>query len=269
MLPTLSLRLKCLIMFSLQIRYINPEEFHAELKDAYNWPDVAERTVTIYESVVNSPPVPLVERFRRYFGVGRLFGPLAVIIAVLLHFMWCCLEIVAPASDVDIVPDVPIHLIDSVETAESVKHHYAMTARPGMAAAPPSIDPFSPPGMVPSHFKLTPAPVDTATASKGVLAARSTTSGLQPSNLSTPLASPLSPPAQGTFSAELHRLRIRTRVPTASDGTIQATPSAADEDGSQTFAQEYQLSFPGMQLKTPLHRFGDEPPRSSGKRTMG
>jgi hypothetical protein len=120
-----------------QCRKVDPLSFHAELREMYNWPEVAERTALVYERVAAEPHVPLVERFRRFFGVGRVFGPLAVIAMALFHFMVTLLDWVAPVEDVDIVPDVPYHTMDEREAPERLRFDYGGIARPNAVAPPP------------------------------------------------------------------------------------------------------------------------------------
>lgn len=112
-------------------RYVDPIDFHAELKEMYNWPEVAARTVRVYDNISSTPVVPLIERFRRYFGVGRVFGPIAVILMSILYFVYVFLEVVAPACDVDTVPDLPWEEIEECESAATVKAaHVAVSSAP-------------------------------------------------------------------------------------------------------------------------------------------
>jgi len=122
-------------------RYHDPADFHAELRASYNWPDVAQRTLRVYHAVVAAPRPPLIERFRRYFGVGRVFGPIAVIAMALFHFMWQLLELVAPAADVDVVPDLPAHLMPYLESTDTMRAAAAAASRPNVVIPPPQPPP--------------------------------------------------------------------------------------------------------------------------------
>lgn len=271
------------------VRYIKPSDFHAELKEMYNWPDVAERTVIVYDSIMASPPVPLIERFRRFFGVGRIYGPIAVIIMAIFHFMVCALEMVAPASEVDIVPDVPLHLIEEIETSESLRCEAAAVSRPNVSHPTPlspatsgggsgtvsaDLAKWTLPGMrsthkqrkalvlevqqqqqiakgATGHLPHSPVPIprflsDNTLRLPSTLADRTTSISSTNSSLSSQPPSPLGPHAYTTS------LRIRTRVETAANGTIQATPTAVDTDDPTDGDAEYFASFPGMRLKTPM-----------------
>lgn len=73
----------------------------------YSWQDVAERTVVVYNNVLQQRPVPLVERFRRFFGAGVFFGWIAVGIVALLHLLWCVLKHTCPASEIELAVDFP------------------------------------------------------------------------------------------------------------------------------------------------------------------
>jgi hypothetical protein len=107
---------------------------------------VAERTVTVYNAAMATPPPPLVERFRRYCGIGRVFGPVAVIAMALFHFMVTALEFALPAWQTDIVPELVFPAIDETEAPASLKGDYAAVARPvpGGVVAPLQVQAVTP-----------------------------------------------------------------------------------------------------------------------------
>lgn len=115
--------------------YVDPHSFHTELRDMYNWPEVAARTVRVYDMISSTPRLPLIERYRRFFGIGRVFGPIAVILSTIQYFFWILLEIITPAIDVDIVPDLPWDDIEEKETVETVKRAHAVMNRSSGSAS--------------------------------------------------------------------------------------------------------------------------------------
>jgi phosphatidylinositol glycan class A protein len=90
------------------IRTVDPHAFHDEIVKSYSWDNVAVRTERVYKAVMESPQTPLIERFRRYYGCGSLFGKLLVGIAAADHLLWRFLEWSMPADDVDIAIDYPV-----------------------------------------------------------------------------------------------------------------------------------------------------------------
>jgi hypothetical protein len=118
---------------------IDPLEFHAELREIYNWPEVAARTVRVYDAIAATPTVPLIERFRRYYGVGRVFGPIVLVLMSLIYLVFVTLEIVAPAVDVDIVPDLPWSSIEELEDGDTIAEKYDALARSPPPAPSPAV----------------------------------------------------------------------------------------------------------------------------------
>ena len=111
-------------------RYLDGRALHAELRDAYNWPEVAQRTLRVYEAALAAPRPPLVERLRRYCGVGRVFGPIAVIAVSLIHLMTAALDWLAPAHTADVAPPLPFAAAADVEPADALAEDYDALARP-------------------------------------------------------------------------------------------------------------------------------------------
>lgn len=44
---------------------INPWKFHEQVKDMYNWNDVAERTERVYDRIASAEPQPLIDRLKK------------------------------------------------------------------------------------------------------------------------------------------------------------------------------------------------------------
>ena len=87
----------------------DPASFHAELAGRYSWPDTAARVGGVYDAVAaagGGRPTPLVERFRRWAGVGWVFGAVGVALMALLTVMCALCEAWDPAGSVELAADV-------------------------------------------------------------------------------------------------------------------------------------------------------------------
>lgn len=80
---------------------------HAEVARLYAWPEVAARTVKVYDAVRDAPTVTLADRFIRLAGGGLIFGPITVILVSLIQIMAFALDVLAPAEDMDPAPRPP------------------------------------------------------------------------------------------------------------------------------------------------------------------
>ena len=89
------------------LKDVDPMKMHEEVRRMYSWDNVAARTEIVYDKISDRPVLPLIERFRRYYGCGPWAGKLFVcivavdyLIALLLGYLW-------PADEIDIAPDWP------------------------------------------------------------------------------------------------------------------------------------------------------------------
>jgi len=82
-----------------------------QVKEMYNWPNVAQRTVAVYNKLAAAPAVKpqqeLLGRLRRYRAIGAWAGLIFCCIVVWLHWFWHLLEWQQPAADVDVAVDWP------------------------------------------------------------------------------------------------------------------------------------------------------------------
>ena len=74
---------------------------HEEAARLYTWPEVALRTAAVYDAVAAEPRAGLSSRFLRLAALGPVFGPIAAILAALMHIMGLALAWVCPAGDLD------------------------------------------------------------------------------------------------------------------------------------------------------------------------
>ncbi|GAA5824277.1 hypothetical protein JCM11251_001595 [Rhodosporidiobolus azoricus] len=77
---------------------------HEQLKTVYSWTDVTERTEKVYYHAMEVPRVPVVERLRRYYGTGAVFGKIMCIIVIVDHMLLVLLEFFQPEKDIDRAP---------------------------------------------------------------------------------------------------------------------------------------------------------------------
>ncbi|KAJ5070951.1 n-acetylglucosaminyl-phosphatidylinositol biosynthetic protein [Anaeramoeba ignava] len=87
---------------------VDPWLFHSQVKNMYNWDDVAERTEAVYDKIQFDVQQPLVNRIHRYFNCGT-WASKAFCFALALQFLFMLiLEWLMPANEVDIAPDFPL-----------------------------------------------------------------------------------------------------------------------------------------------------------------
>lgn len=86
-------------------REINTVKFHDEVKKMYSWMNVAERTEKVYFRMIDSEPLPLIERLRRYYGCGVWAGKLFCVVVAANYLFWLFLEWLYPRDEVDIAPN--------------------------------------------------------------------------------------------------------------------------------------------------------------------
>lgn len=81
----------------------DPFVAHERVRTFYHWDHVAQRTEKVYEAVMKSPQMDLVERMRRTMGLGRFAGPIWTIILVVECIFFLFLEWWIPRDDLDYV----------------------------------------------------------------------------------------------------------------------------------------------------------------------
>eukprot|EP00939_MAST-03C_sp_MAST-3C-sp1_P002870 g2870.t1 len=89
------------------LKDVVPSEFHEQMKNMYNWDDVAARTEKVYEKVSQIPRPTLVDRLNRYGSNGIFFGPISCIIIALDYMLWIALEWLSPSRNIEVAPDFP------------------------------------------------------------------------------------------------------------------------------------------------------------------
>ncbi|GAA5999057.1 phosphatidylinositol N-acetylglucosaminyltransferase subunit A/GPI3 [Rhodotorula paludigena] len=82
----------------------DPLEAHAQLREMYSWSDVAERTERVYYAAMDVPRVPVVERLRRYYGTGLVFGKIMCVIVMVDYILLALLDWFSPRDKIDRAP---------------------------------------------------------------------------------------------------------------------------------------------------------------------
>ncbi|KAL7340835.1 transferase [Rhodotorula toruloides] len=77
---------------------------HEQLRQVYSWTDVAERTERVYYHAMSVPRVPVVERLRRYYGTGAVFGKIMCIIIIVDYILLAIMDYFSPRDKIDRAP---------------------------------------------------------------------------------------------------------------------------------------------------------------------
>ena len=85
------------------------QSFHDRVRLMYSWENVAERTEKVYERIWQQPQLPLIERFRRYYGCGPWAGKLFVLVVALDYLFFKFLEWVRPREMIDEAVEFPFY----------------------------------------------------------------------------------------------------------------------------------------------------------------
>ena len=85
----------------------DPAAQHREAAALYTWPGVARRTAALYDAVAALERPTLAQRFYCLGGLGPVYGPVAIILAALMHLMALLLAWLAPEEDIDAALPAP------------------------------------------------------------------------------------------------------------------------------------------------------------------
>jgi phosphatidylinositol glycan class A protein len=114
-----------------RIPTIDSLDFHRRVRAMYSWEDVAERTERVYHRIYRQPRLPLIERFRRYYGCGPFAGKLFVCVVATSYLIWHLLEWLRPRSEIDLAVDY----FPGGADGSGFPHHCAEEAAAAAAAA--------------------------------------------------------------------------------------------------------------------------------------
>ncbi|KAL5193719.1 Phosphatidylinositol N-acetylglucosaminyltransferase subunit A [Glycine soja] len=76
-----------------------------EMRELYNWHDVAKRTEIVYDRAFKCSNQNLLERLSRYLFCGAWAGKLFFLVMIVGFLLWQLLELWQPADDIEEVPD--------------------------------------------------------------------------------------------------------------------------------------------------------------------
>ncbi|KAL9537656.1 Phosphatidylinositol N-acetylglucosaminyltransferase gpi3 subunit [Mucor bainieri] len=80
---------------------VDTTQFNDQLKEMYNWSNVAERTEKVYGFVYQTSNSPLIERLRRYYGCGVYAGKIFCMVIALDYLIWRFLEWLFPTESIE------------------------------------------------------------------------------------------------------------------------------------------------------------------------
>ncbi|MBW0489731.1 hypothetical protein O181_029446 [Austropuccinia psidii MF-1] len=83
----------------------DPWKVHEHVRGMYSWANVAARTEHVYYETLNIEPVTLLERLRRYYGSGVVFGKVMCIVMMCQYILMGLLDWWLPRDEIDFVPD--------------------------------------------------------------------------------------------------------------------------------------------------------------------
>ncbi|KAL4073683.1 glycosyltransferase family 4 protein [Scleroderma citrinum] len=81
----------------------DPLQAHRRVKGFYDWMQVAQRTETVYQTVMQSEPIDLWTRMQRTMCLGPFAGPIYTIILIVDCIFFMLLEWLIPREDLDFV----------------------------------------------------------------------------------------------------------------------------------------------------------------------
>mmetsp|Transcript_7640 Transcript_7640/g.8329 ORF Transcript_7640/g.8329 Transcript_7640/m.8329 type:complete len:431 (+) Transcript_7640:5-1297(+) len=85
---------------------VDPWEFHERINVMYNWSAIANRTVKIYDAILQIRRPKLLERLRRYFSVGPFYGLFLSSLSVFLHLITIFVELVFPINEIELSAEI-------------------------------------------------------------------------------------------------------------------------------------------------------------------
>jgi len=89
------------------VKNLDPLKMHEEVKNMYNWNDVAARTEKIYDRITTMEPLPLIDTLKKYYGCGLWAGKIFCIIVGFIYVYWRFLEWFSPREEIDLAINFP------------------------------------------------------------------------------------------------------------------------------------------------------------------
>ncbi|KAL7748341.1 Phosphatidylinositol N-acetylglucosaminyltransferase GPI3 subunit [Sorochytrium milnesiophthora] len=108
----------------LQFQQVDPRHFHHEIRDMYNWEDVAARTERIYTQVHGRQHAPqeMRARLQRFFarGGGVWAGTIFAVVVAIDYLLMMVLQRIWPWQEMDVAPEYPRRATQEDQQGESV-----------------------------------------------------------------------------------------------------------------------------------------------------
>ncbi|KAL3718782.1 hypothetical protein ACJRO7_003829 [Eucalyptus globulus] len=99
---------------------IDPQDMHKRVKKLYDWHDVARRTEIVYDRAMKCPNQNLLERLGRYLSCGSWAGKLFCLVMIIDFLLFCLLQLVQPANDIEEVPDMVMALGEGSSAGDDI-----------------------------------------------------------------------------------------------------------------------------------------------------
>lgn len=87
---------------------MDPEERHRQIREMYQWSNVAKRTEIVYGEAMVEPEISWSQRLYRYYEAGIGFGCLYIIVAVINFVLITVLDYFDPPHGIPEANDRPI-----------------------------------------------------------------------------------------------------------------------------------------------------------------
>lgn len=93
-------------------RVVEPFECHARIKRYYQWTDIAQRTQTVYDAIMEDDADSLNVRVKKLMKCGLAFGLFYVTVHIIEHFLSVLYAWLVPAANIDKCPDLTYDLVE-------------------------------------------------------------------------------------------------------------------------------------------------------------
>eukprot|EP01006_Ploeotia_vitrea_P013686 TRINITY_DN35714_c0_g1_i1.p1 TRINITY_DN35714_c0_g1~~TRINITY_DN35714_c0_g1_i1.p1 ORF type:complete len:473 (-),score=19.37 TRINITY_DN35714_c0_g1_i1:50-1468(-) len=99
-----------------RVRTVQPWEFHNRVRSMYSWDDVAERTETVYHTMMQTPSPKFSDRIVSCWNMGNdkmlgfsVYATICCVIRALEWLVWVLLEWFWPEKNIEVTLDFPMH----------------------------------------------------------------------------------------------------------------------------------------------------------------
>ena len=75
------------------------------MKSFYQWDDILERTLNVYESVKSDSIEPISERVQKFWNFDIATGTFFLFVTIICHILYIIYSYLVPESNIDIAPE--------------------------------------------------------------------------------------------------------------------------------------------------------------------